>query len=167
MSKSVGTKFVAFVASMGALSNGLGFIAIPAGPITFHLIQLPIIFSGLAAGTLAGGLVGFLGAFVMAFTLPKPNPYIIIGNAILGLLTGMFYSKLRHMPGKQILPQMISVLLAFVLQVPYVYFTDAYLMGMPNPIVLGILIALLIEDLASTVISHVILYRVNINEFLE
>jgi len=166
MSKPVGTKFVAFVAAMGALSNVLGFIVVPAGPMTFHLIQLPIVFSGLAVGSLAGGLVGFFGAFVMSFTLPKPNPYLIVGNAILGFLTGTFYSKLRHMSSKPILPQMISVLLACALQMPYVYVTDVYLMGMPSLVVLGILVVLLVEDVISTLISHVILYRVNINEFL-
>jgi len=166
MSKPVGTKFVAFVAAMGALSNVLGFIVVPAGPMTFHLIQLPIVFSGLAVGSLAGGLVGFFGAFVMAFTLSKPNPYIVVGNAILGFLTGTFYSKLRHMSSKPILPQVISVLLACALQMPYVYVTDVYLMGMPSLVVLGILVVLLVEDVISTMISHVILYRVNINEFL-
>jgi uncharacterized membrane protein len=166
MSKPVETKFVAFVAAMGALSNVLGFIVVPVGPMTFHLIQLPIVFSGLAVGPLAGGLVGFFGAFVMAFTLSKPNPYIVVGNAILGFLTGTFYSKLRHMSRRSILPQVISVVLAYALQMPYVYVTDVYLMGMPSPVVLGILVVLLVEDVISTMISHVILYRVNINEFL-
>ncbi len=82
MDRPYTTTFVAFVA-LSALSNVLGFLVVPMGPVTLHLIQLPIVFAGLAAGSLAGGLVGLLGAFVMAFTLTKPNPYIVGGNALL------------------------------------------------------------------------------------
>jgi uncharacterized membrane protein len=160
------TRFVAFVAAMSALSNVLAFLVIPTGMVTLHLIQLPIVFAGLAAGSLAGGLVGFFGAFVMALTLAKPNPYIIVGNAILGFLTGLFYSRMRRFSRRIVVPQIASVLSACALQLPYVYVTDVYLMGMPHAIVMGIIGVLLIEDLISVLISHVILYRVDVNRLL-
>lgn len=166
MGKPARTRFVAFVVVMSALSNALGLFVIPTGPVTLHLIQLPIVFSGFSAGAVAGGLVGFFGTFVMAFTLVKPNPYIIGGNAILGLLTGALYSKVRKLSSRPILPQVISVFFAYLVQMPYVYVTDVYLMGMPHPVVVGILGVLLIEDLMSALISHVILYRVDVTALL-
>lgn len=164
--KRVGTKMVAFAVTMGALANVLGLWSIRIDPITIHFIQLPMILTGLAAGPLAGGFVGFVGALVMAFTLPKPNPYIPFGNAILGSLTGIFYFRLRKMKGPPVVGQVISVLGAFVVQAPYTYLTDVYLMFMPHPVVMGILLKLFVEDLISVLICHVILYRINIEKIL-
>jgi uncharacterized membrane protein len=166
MNRPVGTRFIAFVAVMSAIANALGLLVVPVGFVTLHLIQLPIVFSGLAAGSLAGGLVGFFGAFVMALTLAKPNPYLIPGNAILGLVTGLVYSKIRGLSTKPIFPQIISVLLAYAVQMPYTYVTDVYSMGMPQPVVVGIVSVLLVEDLISALLSHVILYRVDVHALL-
>ncbi len=166
MSKFAGTRFIAFVIVMSALTNVLGLLIIPVGPFTFHLVQLPIVFSGLGAGAVSGGIVGLLGTFVMAFALAKPNPYLIGGNAILGFLTGALYRKMRKMSGRSILPQMLSVFFAYLLQMPYVYVTDVYLMGMPNPIVVAILGLLLVEDLTSVLLSHMILYRIDVTALL-
>ncbi len=157
------SRFVAFVVVMSALSNVLGLLVIPAGVVTFHLIQLPIVFSGLAAGAMAGGVVGLLGTFVMAFTLPRPIPYLIVGNGILGFLIGALHSKMRHLSKRAIVPQVISVFLAYLIQMPYVYATDVYLMGMPHAVVMAIMGALLIEDMISAVVSHVILHRIDIS----
>ena len=87
------SKLVAFIAVMCAVANILGFLTIPLGIAEIHLMQLPIILTGLALGPGAGGLVGFLGAAVMAFRLRPPNPYILLGNAILGFFTGLFYLR--------------------------------------------------------------------------
>ncbi len=89
------SKRVAFVAVMGATANLLGFRAIPIGPTKFHLMQLPIILTGLSLGPWIGGLVGLVGSAVMAYTLVPPNPYILLGNAILGFFVGAFYSRLK------------------------------------------------------------------------
>jgi uncharacterized membrane protein len=85
---------------MCAVANILGFFTIPIGIAKIHLMQLPIILTGLALGPCSGGLVGSIGAVVMAFRLRPPNPYILIGNAILGFMTGMFYSRLKNMRGR-------------------------------------------------------------------
>jgi len=164
--RSTRTRFIAFVAVMSGLSNALGFLAMPMGPVTLHLIQLPIVFAGLATGPVAGGLVGFFGAFIMAFTLAKPNPYIIGGNALLGFLAGALYLRMRRLSKRPVIPQIVSVFIAYLLQLPYLYVTDVYLMGMPHPVVLGIMGVLLVEDLISALISHVILYRVDVNALL-
>lgn len=160
------TKRIAFLAAMAALANLLGLVKVSFGPITIHMLQLPIILTGLAMGAWSGGIVGFVGAIVGAFTLPRPNPYIILGNAILGFLTGLLYSRLRGMKAIPLVPQSLAVLAAFLLQAPYVYVTDVYLMAIPPAIVQIIMVTLFIEDIISLLISHVVLYRIDIPKLL-
>lgn len=62
---------------------------------------------------------------------------------------------------------MISVLGAYLVQFPYVYVTDVYLMPIPSYMVLAIILPkLLIEDIISVLLSHFILFRVKIAEIL-
>ncbi len=162
------SKQIAFIATMCALANVLGFFTIPIGLTSIHLMQLPIILTGLSLGSWAGGLVGFIGAVVMAYRLSPPNPYILPGNAILGFFTGLFYSRLKKMGGRPIIPQVISVLVAYIVQAPYVYVTDVYLMPMPAPVVLTIILPkLFLEDIISVLLCHFVLFRVNIAEMLQ
>jgi uncharacterized membrane protein len=162
------SKLIAFVAVMCAVSNVLGFFTIPLGVAAIHLMQLPIILTGLALGPAVGGLVGCIGAATMAFRLSPPNPYILLGNAILGFFTGLLYRRLRKIGGRPIIPQVISVLGALVVQFPYVYVTDVYLMSMLSAVVLTVILPkLLLEDLISVFLAHLILFRVNIAEILQ
>jgi hypothetical protein len=151
---------------MAALANLLGILKLSFGPVTIHMLQLPIILTGLALGAISGGIVGLVGAIVGAFTLPTPNPYIILGNAILGFLTGLLYSRLRELKTIPLVPQSLAVLGAFLVQVPYVYLTDVYFMAIPPPIVQVILLTLLAENIISLLISYVILYRIAIPKIL-
>jgi len=64
-------------------------------------------------------------------------------------------------------PQVISMLGAYIVQFPYVYVTDVYLMPMPSAVVLTVILPkLLLEDITSVLLSHFILFRVNIAEIL-
>lgn len=156
------SRTVAFIATMTALANVLGLLIVPVGAVNFHLTQIPVILAGLAVGPISGAFVGFFGFIISAYRLPTVNPYILGGNAILGFFTGLFYSKIRGMKAKPICPQVISVLAAYCIQMPYVFFTDVYLMSMPIPIVLAIMTVLLLENLLSVFVSHAILYRIDI-----
>ena len=109
---------------------------------------------------------GFFGFIIAAFRLPRANPYILGGNAILGFFTGLFYSKIRGMKARSIVPQTLAVLAAYAVQAPYLFFTDVYLMAMPVPIVLAILAVLLLEDMISVFICHAITYRIDIRKYL-
>lgn len=156
------TKQIAFIAVMSALANILGYLSIPIGTTKIHFMQLPIILTALAFGAIAGSVVGFIGATVMALTLPTPNLFLLPGNALLGFLTGFFYSRLRDMK-PPILPQLIALIAAMVIQFPYVYVTDVYFVSMPSPVVLyTILPKLFVEDIISLFIAHIILFRVDI-----
>ena len=88
------------------------------------------------------------------------------GNAILGFFTGLFYSKIRGMKGRSIVPQTLVVLAAYAVQAPYVFITDVYLMAMPVPIVFAILAVLLLEDMISVFICHAITYGIDIRKYL-
>lgn len=165
--RSLTSRLIAFIAVMCAVTNILGFFTIPIGITEIHLMQLPIILTGLALGPYIGGLVGFTGAAVMASRLHPPNPYILLGNAILGFMTGAFYSRLRKTRVRQIIPQVISVLGAYLVQFPYVYVTDVHLMFIPSHIVLMLILPkLFIEDVISVLLSHFILFRVDIAKIL-
>jgi uncharacterized membrane protein len=161
------SKSITFVATMCAVANVLGLFAIPIGITKIHFMQLPIILSGLALGPWVGGLVGLIGAATMAFNLVPTNPYILLGNAILGFFTGLFYLYLGKMRVKPIIPQVISVLGAYIIQAPYVYVTDVFFMAIPTFVVIEILLKLLLEDVISVLLSHVILFRVNITQILQ
>ena len=159
------SKLVAFVAVMGATANLLGFFAIPLGPTRFHLLQVPIILAGLSLGPWIGGLVGFVGAGVMAYN--TLNPYLLLGNAILGFSVGAVYSRLKRRKGIPLLPQLISVIVAFIVQSPYVYVTDVFLVGMPSPLVQTVILPILfVEDVISVLLCHPILFRVDIEKLI-
>ncbi len=165
------TKQIALIIILSALANVLGFppFSIPLGEAKIHFMQLPIIFAGLAIGALGGGVVGFIGAMVSAFVFPPPsgpNPFILIGNAILGLFTGFFYFRLRRIR-PPIVPQLISVLGAIAIQFPYTYFSDVYLASLSAPLVFFTVLPLLfVEDIISLGIAHIILFRTSISQTL-
>lgn len=161
------TKQIAFIVVMSALANILGYFSIPIGTAKIHFMQLPIILSGLALGSLAGGTVGFIGAIMMASTLSPPNPFILFGNAILGFFTGFFYFHLKRMK-PLIIPQLLSVVGAIFIQFPYVYISDVYLMTMPSAFVLSFLLPkLFFENVISLVLAHIILFRINISTIFD
>jgi uncharacterized membrane protein len=151
---------------MAALANILGLLKLSIGQLTIHLLQLPIILTGLVLGALAGGAVGLVGAILGALTLSPPNPYIILGNAILGFFTGVLYDRLRGLKAAPIVPQSLALLGAFLLQAPYAYMTDVYLMAIPSAIAQLLLLTLFIEDVLSLLICHIIIFRVDILKLL-
>ena len=108
------SKQIAFIAVMCALANILGFFPIPIGLTSIHLMQLPIILTGLSTGSWNGGIVGFIGAISLSYGLSPTNSYILLGNVILGFFTGFFFTHLKELKGKPVVPQAISVLAAYI-----------------------------------------------------
>ncbi len=160
------SRVMAFVATMSGLANVLGLFVAHTGVVNIHFSQIPVILAGLGVGPLSGAFVGFFGFVIAAFRLPRANPYIMGGNAILGFFSGLFYSKIRGMKTRPIVPQLIAVLAAYLVQAPYIFVTDVYLMAMPVPIVLAIMAVLFLEDIISAFICHAILYRIDIRKAL-
>jgi hypothetical protein len=86
-----------------------------------HFFPAAIILAAVFYGAGGGLVAGLSGSLYSALFLG--NPYILVGNAILGLLTGVFYKR----SGK-IIP---SVVLAFACQLPWLILTDYYFVGLP------------------------------------
>jgi uncharacterized membrane protein len=161
-------KRIAFIAIMSSLANVLSLFSIPIALTSIHLTQLPIILAALSLGRWDGGLVGFVGGVIMAYRLTPANPYILFGNAILGYFTGYFFSNLKKMKTRPIIPHVISVLAAFLVQAPYLYLTDVYLILIPSNVVLTIILPkLLIEGVISVLICHLVLFRFNVGRKLK
>jgi uncharacterized membrane protein len=166
--KKITAKEIAFIAIMSSLANILSWFSIPIGLTSIHLTQLPIILTALSLGRWSGGLVGFVGAITMAYRLIPVNPYILFGNAILGYFTGFFYSHLKKMKTRIVIPQTISVLASYLIQTPYLYLTDVYLVSIPTKIVLTIILPkLLVENIISVLLCHLVIYRVDIYQRLQ
>jgi hypothetical protein len=66
------------------------------------------------------------------------NPYILIGNAILGLATGYFVRRGHS--------YLFSALLGFAIQIPWIVATDFFLMNLPVSFVGGILFTLTLTN---------------------
>ena len=118
-------------------------------------------------GSGSGAIVGLIGPISMAYRLSPINPYILLGNAILGFFTGFFFTHLKEMKGRTVVPQVISVLAAYIVQVPYIYVTDVYLMPLPSQVVLTIILPkLLLENITSVLLCHFILFRIDIQNIV-
>ncbi|MDO8340092.1 MAG: hypothetical protein Q7T16_05555 [Candidatus Burarchaeum sp.] len=135
---------------LAALPNFFGWLVlnVPWGAGKFHIFQVAIFLAAGLFGPLGGILAGSLGAVGSAVALN--NPYIIVGNVILGGLTGYLYMCRRwHM--------VFAVLAAFAVQLPWLYYSDIYLAHMPVKAVEGIIVALMISNLMMALIASAIL----------
>ncbi|MCL4437107.1 MAG: ECF transporter S component [Thaumarchaeota archaeon] len=162
------TRLIALIALLSALTNALMPLSIPItllGVTTrIHVIQIPILTAALGVGPIAGGLVGLIGATSMVYSVTPPNPFIILYNGLLGFSAGLFYLLLRRRPLHILVSQLAAVVGAYLIQVPFVWLLNTRVVGIPLPIAQIILVALLLEDIASTLIVHPILYRTNLVE---
>ena len=102
-----------------------------------HLFQYMVFTAAILFGPVAGMISGGFGSIFTAMTLG--NPFIIFGNMLLGFFTGHFFKK-----GYGLIP---SVLMAFTIQVPWLYVTDVYLVSMPSTLVFKIILALLVANI--------------------
>lgn len=115
------TKLVALAGVMAALTTVLSLepfvLPIAIGPFTskIHFTQLPIFISGVLGGPWAGLLTGAIGGIYMSFSVGIP--FIIGGLGLLGFSTGIFAQRIKLRP-------VISSILAWGVQAPYVFITD-------------------------------------------
>lgn len=105
--------------------------------LRFHFFQYGIFLAALTYGRWGGLLAGCLGSAYVAASLG--NPYVIIGNMILGYFTG-YFSGCGLNPMK-------SSMAAFVLQLPWLVVSDIYLAGMGAYAVLLVVLSLALSNL--------------------
>jgi hypothetical protein len=101
-----------------------------------HFFPAAIILAAVFYGAGGGLAAGISGSLYSALFLG--NPYVLVGNALLGLLTGIFYKK-----SGRIIP---SVLLAFACQLPWLVLTDYYFVHLPAIFIARLAIVLFLTD---------------------
>lgn len=111
-----------------------------------HFFPAAIIMASLIFGATGGLVAGVAGSLYSALLLG--NPYLIIGNALFGLLTGIFYKKI----GKII----ISVLLAFICELPWLIVTDYYLVHLPSEFITKLVVVLFLANVLWAALIHLV-----------
>ena len=101
-----------------------------------HLFQVAIFIGAIIYGPAGGALTGMVGSVYSAFA--TGNPYIIGGNIILGFFAGLLIRR-----GMHALP---AVWIAFLIQLPWLFVTDYYLMHLPMSFITALVIALAISN---------------------
>ena len=123
--------------------NVLGLFHTTLFGVRIHFFQYLVFLAAIIYGPIGGAIAGSFGSLFTAIALN--NPYILVGNIILGFLVGYLFKK-----GFNILT---AVLVAYSIQLPWLIITDIYLAGMSTIIVKGVVIGLLISNIAFALIT--------------
>lgn len=126
------------------LPNFLGMInlATPWG-FKIHFFQLAIFIAALIYGPKGGALAGLVGSTYSALIMN--NPYIMIGNVILGFFAGLFNKFEWNI--------IIVVLLAYGIQLPWLIISDYYLMHLPPTFINGLIISLAVSNIIWAIVA--------------
>jgi uncharacterized membrane protein len=127
-----------------ALPNLLGLVNIPTHlGFNVHFFQLAIFLAAAIYGPIGGAASGLVGSIYSAAAMG--NPFIIVGNVILGFFYGLF-TRLRIHP-------VLAVILAFAIQIPWLVATDFYLVHMPSTVVRMLLVSLALSNVLWAVVA--------------
>lgn len=138
-------KTISMLIFLAIIPNFLGFINIST-PLGFkiHSFQLAIIAAAMIYGPMGGLISGLFGSVYSAIIMN--NPYIIGGNIILGIVTGLLLRKKVH--------TLLAVLIAYGVQLPWLILTDYYLVHLPMHVIKAIIITLLITNSIWALVIH-------------
>jgi len=140
-----GYKTISLFIFLIILPNLLGMMNISTvWGFKIHFFQIAVFIAALIYGPKGGLLSGLLGSTYSAIIMN--NPYIIIGNAILGFFVGLFIRYKLH--------TIIAVILAFLIQLPWLILTDYYLVNLPMGFILRLILALAISNLVWATAAH-------------
>lgn len=138
-------KTIAMLTVLAILPNLLGMINMPTVfGFKIHTFQYIVFIAAALYGPIGGGVSGGVGSLFSAFALG--NPYIVIGNILLGFVAGFMFKKGYNM--------IVAGMTAYAIQMPWLYLSDIYFVGMPQKIVISIIIALFISDLIWSTLAH-------------
>jgi len=130
-------KSVSLLVFLVVLPNILSIFNVSTLGFKIHFFQFAIFLAALIYGPMGGLLAGTLGSLYSATLMH--NPYIIGGNALLGLYFGILLKYKVNV--------VIAVLIAFLIQLPYLIITDYYLMHLPIKFIFNLVIALVISNI--------------------
>ncbi len=119
------------------LPNLLGMIHVST-PWDFqlHLFPFAVFCAAFLFGPKGGALSGAMGSLYIAAV--SGNPYILVGNAILGFFAGALFRYGFH--------PVASALMAYAIQLPWLIVTDYYFMHLPAAFILNLTIALALSN---------------------
>ena len=109
-----------------------------------HFFPAAIFLAAVSFGPAGGLLAGVTGSLYSAIWMG--NPYLLAGNAILGLMTGLFFRKTSG-----IIP---SVLLAYACQLPWLIVSDYFFVGLPAEFIARLAVVLLLGNLFWALLIH-------------
>ncbi|MGD0022729.1 MAG: hypothetical protein ABSC54_10555 [Smithellaceae bacterium] len=109
-----------------------------------HFFPAAIILAAIVFGATGGIIAGISGSLYSALFLG--NPYILVGNALFGLLLAVFYKK-----NDKIVP---SVLLAYLCELPWLILTDYYLVHLPLIFIAQLVVVLFLANVLWAVLIN-------------
>jgi hypothetical protein len=130
-------KNITLLAFLAIFPNIFGLFHTELFGVRIHFFQYLIFLAALIYGPIGGIISASFGSIYTAIALN--NPYVIIGNIILGFFFGLFI-RLKWGALK-------SLLTAYAIQLPWLIITDIYFANMPKSAVGAIVIALLISNI--------------------
>lgn len=130
-------KSIFLLSFLAIFPNVLGMFHASVFGIRIHFFQYLIFLAALIYGPIGGMVSGGFGSVFTAVALN--NPYIIIGNIILGGLFGLFVRLKWNV--------ILAVLGAYLIQLPWLWLTDVYLAGMGVKVVNMIVVALFVSNI--------------------
>ena len=129
-------KTIVLLGFLAVLPNFLGLIHTTVFGVRIHFFQYLIFLAAAIYGPLGGAISGAFGSVYTAAALN--NPYIVLGNIILGTFTGLFFRFKMHL--------VLAAMGAYLIQLPWLWFSDIYLAHMPVNVVRGVVVALFISN---------------------
>lgn len=102
-----------------------------------HFFPAAIFLAALPFGPVGGLIAGITGSLYSALMLG--NPYLIVGNVILGVMTGVFIRKSFN-----IIP---AVLLAYACQLPWLIVSDYFFLGLSAEFIARLVVVLFLGNL--------------------
>lgn len=130
-------KTISLLALLAIFPNILGLFNLTVFGVRVHFFQYLIFLAAIIYGPIGGVISGAFGSLYTAIALN--NPYVIIGNIILGSLFGLFVRLKWNI--------ILAVLSAYLIQLPWLWVTDIYFAHMPINVVKGIVVALFFSDI--------------------
>lgn len=130
-------KTISLLAFLAIFPNLLGLFHTTIFGIRVHFFQYLIFLAAIIYGPVGAIISATAGSLYTAILLN--NPYIIIGNIILGTLFSLFIRLKWNV--------ILAVLTAYLIQLPWLWVTDIYLAHMPVNIVKGVVVALFFSNL--------------------
>jgi len=149
------SRFAAFTAVMSAVAVALSALSVPfVLGLRIHFFQIAIMLAGVIGGPVSGLVTGAIGGVYMAAL--RSDPTIVVGNALLGLFTGLFVRKMR--------PALAGIAAWVLIQAPWIYLTGTYILHVPGVVMQTILATLTVEDVSCAVIADVLQTRYHLRE---